>query len=109
MVDGTAALAHSAGGDSLAFKTTGTGAAAFALVIQIGTAVLLFGVITGAAIVLNLVTKYCEAHDLTASWVIQGMHGLEILLWAADVVCFVLLVVVEVRKFCLKVWNERDG
>lgn len=93
----------------MAIKTTGTTAAVIALVIQIGIAVLLFAAITTATIVLNLVTKYCEAHNLTAPWVIQGMHALEILLWAADVLCFLLLILVEVRKFCVKVWNEREG
>ena len=74
--------------------------------IQIITAVVLFSAITAAAIVLNLVTRYCQAHDLTGPWVIQGMHGLEMLLWAADVVCFVLLILVEVRRFCIRVWSE---
>lgn len=95
-------------GDS-AVARTGTAAAAFALVIQIGIAVGLFLAIMAATIVLNLVTKYCENNSLTAPWVIQGMHGLEILLWSADVICFVLLVLVEVWKFCVKVWNEREG
>lgn len=93
----------------MAIQTPKTTAAAIALVIQIATAVVLFGAITLAAIVLNLVTKYCETNRLTAPWVIQGMHGLEIVLWAADVVCFLLLILVEVRKFCVKVWNERKG
>ena len=48
----------------MAIKTPGTTAAAIALVIQIGIAVALFLAITTAAIILNLVTKYCEA-DVT--------------------------------------------
>lgn len=37
------------------------------------------------------------------------MYGLEIFLWAGDGLCFVLLVVVEIRKFCVTVWNGRGG
>jgi hypothetical protein len=84
-------------------------AAPLALVIQIGVAVALFSVIAAAAVVLNLVTKLCERGALAPSWVIQGMYGLEVFLWAGDGLCFVLLVVVEIRKFCVTVWNGRGG
>jgi len=33
------------------------------------------------------------------------MHALEFFLWAADVVCFVLLIVAEIRNFFNAVWN----
>lgn len=81
--------------------------AAIALVIHIIVAIVLFGTITGGAVLLNLVTKWCEVRNLTPGWVIQGMHGLEFVLWAADVICFVLLVAVESWKFCVTVWNGR--
>ena len=90
----------------MAIKTSGTIGAAVSLVIHIAVAVSLFAAITGAAIILNLVTKYCDARDLTAPWVIQGMHALEVVLWAADVICFLLLILVEVWKFCVTVWKD---
>lgn len=78
------------------FQVTPSIGAAAALVIHIVVAVVLFGVITGAAVLLNWVTKLCEHGNLAPDWAIKGMYGLEIVLWAGDVICFVLLVAVEV-------------
>lgn len=79
--------------------------AAIALGIQILVAVCLFALISGAAILLNWVTNLCESRDLVPGLVVQGMHALEFFLWAADVVCFVLLIVAEIRNFFNAVWN----
>lgn len=97
------------GGPELEIRTPEATAAAISLIVQIATAVVLFSVITGAAVTLQLVTRYCEAHGLLAPWVIQGMQALEFVLWAADVICFLLLMVVEVRKFCIRVWSSREA
>ncbi|MDQ2861041.1 MAG: hypothetical protein M3T55_10035 [Pseudomonadota bacterium] len=95
--------------ETLSIRVPQSIAAALTLVIHIVVAVGLFAVITAAAVALNLVTKMCERGDLAPTWAIQGMRGLEILLWAGDVLCFVLLVLVEIRKFCITVWNGRGA
>jgi hypothetical protein len=84
-------------------------AAPLELTLHIVVATLLFGVLIGAVVVLNLVTKFCEAHHWLPAWAIQGILGLEIFLYAADLVCFVLFVLVEVRKFCVTVWRNRGA
>jgi hypothetical protein len=84
-------------------------AAVVALVVHIVVAAFLFSVITAAAVALNLVTNYCEGGHLAPTWAVQGMRGLEMLLWASDAVCFVLLLLVEVWKFCVTVWTEREA
>jgi hypothetical protein len=84
-------------------------AAAFALVIQVLVAAVLFSIISAGAIFLNFVTNFCEKNNLVPGLVVQGMRSLEFVLWTADVLCFVLLIVVEVRKFCITVWNGRGS
>jgi hypothetical protein len=93
----------------LTIKVPQSTAAAFALVIQIAVAVALFSVITAAAIFLNFVTDYCEVNHLAPAPVLYGMRALEFLLWAGDVICFVLLIAVEVWKFCVTVWQGRGA
>jgi hypothetical protein len=80
-------------------------AAAVKLVVHIGVATVLFSAITAAAVFLNWITKLCERLDLAPGWAIQGMHALEFVLWAGDVICFLLLVAVEVLKFCRTIWG----
>lgn len=89
------------------FKAPPSIGAAFALVIQIIVAIVLFSIISAAAVFLNWITALCEGGSLAPQWVIWGMRGLEFVLWAADVLCFLLLIVVEVKKFCVAVWNGR--
>jgi hypothetical protein len=93
----------------VAFKASENAAAAFGLIIHIGVAVALFCTITAAAVILNLLIGVCEAHTLAPVVVIWGMKALEFFLWAADVLCFLLFVAVEVWKFCVTVWDGRGG
>ena len=83
--------------------------AAFALVIQICVAVFLFVAIGAAATLLNFLIGYWEHGNMLPEVVIEGMRGLELLLWAVDVVCFVLLLAVEVRTFCRTMVGEWKG
>ena len=39
---------------------------------------------------------------------VLGTFAVEIFLWAADVVCFVLFVANEVIGFCVGLWRERS-
>lgn len=94
--------------ERIAFRVPAAIGAGIALVIQILVALALFCIISGAAVFLNEVTSWLEMGKLAPSLVIQGMRGLELLLWAADVICFVMLIVVEVKNFCAKVWSG-DG
>ena len=92
----------------MAIRTSRTTAAVVALVIHVLVGVLLFSIITAAAVFLNWVTGICEANHLAPAWLIKGMLGIEMFLWAADVVCFALLILVEVWKFCITVWRNRE-
>lgn len=82
-------------------------AAAISLTIQVVVAVFLFGIISLGAIALNLFTAFCYKHDLVPSIVLATMRTMEYILWAADVVCFLLLIIAEVQRFCLTIWSER--
>jgi hypothetical protein len=73
---------------------------AFGLVIQIMVAAVLFVIIGGAAVLLNLATNFCDTYMLAPQWVVIGMRGLEALLWIVDVTCCVLLVLREAYDFC---------
>ena len=84
-------------------------AIAMGLVIQIVVAVVLFVAIGAAAVLLNLATNACEAAHLAPTWAIFGMRGLEMLLWAIDVTCCVLLIVREALDFCVRAWNRRES
>ena len=93
----------------MALTVRPTIAAAFALMIHIVVGALLVAVLTAAAIGLNVGTQFCERHDLVPRFAVYGMYGLEMLVWAADVVCFVVFLLAEVWKFCVTVWNEREA
>jgi len=89
------------------FRATPSIAAAIALVIHIAVAFVLFSVITAAAVGLNWITKLCAQGNLAPKWVTLGMGGLEIVLWAGDVLCFLLLVSVSVWEFFVTVLEGR--
>ncbi|MGE5502063.1 MAG: hypothetical protein ACM3W4_09075 [Ignavibacteriales bacterium] len=92
----------------MAITTSRTMAAVVGLVVHVLVGVLLFSIITIAAVFLNWVTALCETHHMAPTWLITGMQGIEMFLWAADVVCFGLLILVEVWKFCVTVWRNRE-
>ena len=83
-------------------------ASALALVIQIFVAVVLFVAIGAAAVTLNVLIGFCDAHKLAPEWVLFGMRALEMLLWAADAVCCAFLVVREAWVFCATVLAGRQ-
>ena len=82
--------------------------AAIALLIHILVAVLLFLAIGAAAVVLSMATRWCQDRKLVAPWIIQGMNALEIFLWASDALCFVLFVLSEVSRFCIRLWKAGE-
>jgi len=84
-------------------------AAAFALVIQIIVAGVLFLAIGAVAVLLNLATNLCETHMWAPVWAISGMRSLEVFLWAVDAICTVLLIVREALDFCVTTWTKREG
>jgi hypothetical protein len=93
----------------LTIKVPPTVAAAFAFAIQVIVGVLLFGAVTLAAVTVHWLIGLCEAHHLLPPTVDLGMHGLELFLWGADVVCFALFVAVEVWRFFVRMWDALRG
>ena len=93
----------------MAIKVGPTIAAAFALIIHIIVGAVLVTALTGGAIALNFVAKFCEAHELAPRFAVWGLRGLEILVWIADVFCLVIFLLAEVWKFCVTVWKEREA
>jgi hypothetical protein len=66
-------------------------------VFQVVVGAILFGLIAGVAILIWKATHWAE--DLGAPYeVLMGFHVVEILLFLADMVCFVFFIFVEVWK-----------
>ena len=82
-------------------------AMAIRLGVQVVVATVMASVISLCALGLALLVKFMQAHD-APDWMVLGTLGLEIFLWAADVVCFVLFVTNEVIGFCVGLWRERS-
>ena len=101
MVDGTTGGAG--------FRVPASLGAAFALVIQIVVAVILFLAIGAAAVALNVATDFCETQKLAPPWIVFGMRALEVLLWMVDVVCCVTLILREAYDFCLTIAKKEKG
>jgi hypothetical protein len=77
------------------------------LLLQIVVGAIIFVAIGAVAVILNLVTMWLENGNRAPQWFALGMTALEMFLWAADSLCFVLFVVVEVRNFAKRVWLQR--
>jgi len=90
----------------VAWTASPTIGAAATLAIQFFIGTLLFAVITGLAGALHLLIEYFRAHQLLPPVVEWGMNGLELFVWSADVLCFVMFLVVEVRRFGATMWKE---
>jgi hypothetical protein len=68
---------------------------------------ILFLLVIGVAVVINVVVTACEAHHLAPDGVLITSRLLEQFVWGADMVCFSWLIVVEVVKFCVRLWQAR--
>ncbi|TPW03485.1 MAG: hypothetical protein FD125_1578 [bacterium] len=97
----------SRGGGALAFKVPSETGRAIRLAIQVVIATLMATIISLCAFGLALLVDLLKAHK-APEWMITGTLGLEIFLWAADVVCFTLFVANEVIGFCVSLWRERS-
>jgi hypothetical protein len=90
----------------VAWTASPTLGAAATLVIQFTIGTLLFAVIAGLAGSLHVLIDYFHSHNLFPPMVERGMGGLELFVWGADVLCFVMFLVVEVRRFGVTMWKE---
>ena len=91
----------------MALQVPEQSAPAIRLLIQVVVATTMAAVISLCAFGLSLLVKLFEAHD-APDWMVMGTYALEIFLWAADLVCFVMMVSIEVIGFALSVWRERS-
>jgi hypothetical protein len=63
--------------------------------IQILTGASVFALVAGVAVVLNYGIKRLEAADFVSSLVLAGLRFVELVLFAADIICMVIFVGVE--------------
>ena len=91
----------------MAFKVPAETGSAIRLAIQVLIATLMATIISLCAFGLALLVDVLKAYH-APEWMITGTLGLEIFLWAADVVYFTLFVANEVIGFCVSLWRERS-
>ncbi len=91
----------------MVLKVPAETASAIRLAIQVVIATAMATIISLCAFSLALLVKLMKAHH-APDWMVTGTLGLEIFLWAADVVCFTLFVANEVISFCVSLWRERS-
>jgi hypothetical protein len=77
-------------------------------VLHTCTGILLFGMVGGAAVVLNYLTQLMEGARLSP-YILYAVHGLEFFLFAADFICLVAFIVKETLIFLRKTCLPRKG
>lgn len=80
-------------------------AAALQFAIQVAVASILFSLISFAAILIHLLIDWVSTNKLAPQFVTDGMRGLEYTTWAADIFCFLVLVVTESIRLCKRAWS----
>ncbi|HXQ16435.1 MAG TPA: hypothetical protein VN814_17595 [Caulobacteraceae bacterium] len=89
----------------MAIKVPPTIGAAIALLIQMFVGAAIFSCVTLIAVALHLLLEFVHARHFLPEFAEWGGSALEFLVWAADVLCFALFIIVEAIKFCLRMWE----
>jgi hypothetical protein len=64
-------------------------------VISVSLAIFGFLVIAGGAVVISVCTKYVSDGNLVSTYISYGLDGLEYVIFAADIIGFVVYIAVE--------------
>jgi hypothetical protein len=76
-------------------------------VIHTVVGALLFSIVGVVAILLSYLTSFIEGSHVSP-YILYGFQGLEIFLFAADIVCLVIFVVKETLIFCRQIWHPPE-
>ena len=81
-------------------------AVAVSFTTQIVVGAVLFLIILGVAAGLAWVVSLLERNHLLPTWLAGGMHYLEIMIWAIDVLFYALFLIVELIRSAQKLIRE---